>query len=678
MLTNKFFRLYLFLGVTCWLAILGIGFFRNHIPPSYGIFITDILLCGLCAFIYLFFKQRLPSKKSHNFIENLWEVFIVGGSTILISLSLKFFFFLFGIKDYPRLAFLHDSLYLFNTGLMVVFLATGFYVWKTLILYKNKGISSLLWDIFEALVYVSILSNFIHSSFNEPAFVIAAIPITAIGLYLSFNLKWVAFLNYKQKWQSIALLFLILFILATFLQQILENRHDTGLIINLANNNFILANFAFLMLNCIVSLLVLFFHLPTSSVFEQKFGEVKIFHELTQTIHLGDKAEDVFKFLIDSSISTSASDAGWLEILNDKGNYEAFLNREINEFDVFEIKKVFRKNNINTDDQFTYIKNIKEYNHTEKINTLSLKSVLLVPLLSNNQKMGTLVLLKTGEDAYDKGMIEIIHSFVSQASLAIRNFRLVNEALSHERYKEELKIAKEVQKSLFPESLVLNINVEMSAFTKTADEVGGDYYDIYEYSDNQIVIVIGDVSGNGTSAAFNMAQMKGVFQSLVQLGLPADHFMNYANNALSHCLEKTSFITLSLFIIDIPTQTFQFARAGHCPALYFSASTNEVFYLQSKGLGLGIIRNKDYLKHIQKKEYQYSKGDIMVLYTDGVVEAHNAQSEEFGFERLKNILFTNKHLNTKQISNIIVDELYNFTGTRYLNDDYTFLVIKFI
>ena len=677
MLSKNLIKLYAIGGTVSWLTVLSLEIIKIKTLIFLPDYATSIMLSCFYLTTFLYFKEKLTSRKSGNFNEYLWEVFIIGGSTILVSLGLKFFLYTFDYQPYFSNVLVTNVLYHVNIALIIIFLANAFYVWKRMILYQRTKLTNILWKIFEILVYLSILSNFVISDILNINFIIGSIPITALGLYLCFNLKWVAFLNYRQKWQSIALIFLIIVISGTFLQQIFEQQHNQELLINLSHNIFIVANFGFLLLNCLVSILVLLFHLPTSSVFEQKFGEVMIFQKLSQSIHMGDKEEDVHKMLIESSITTVLADAGWLEIVNEKGNYEAFLNREINEFDVFEIKKVLRKNSINIESEPHYIKNLKSYSHTEKINNLSLKSLLIVPLMSNQQRLGTLVLLKNLEDGFDKEMVDIIFSFVSQASLAIRNFRLVNDALENERYKEELKIAKEVQKSLFPESLVLNINIEINAFTKTADEVGGDYYDIYEYSENQVVIVIGDVSGNGTSAAFNMAQMKGVFQSLVQLGLPADNFMNYANNALSRCLEKTSFITLSLFIIDISSHSFQFARAGHCPALFYSSVSNEVFYLQSKGLGLGIIRNKDYLKHIQKKEYNYSPGDIMVLYTDGIVEASNADGEEFGFERLKKILFDHRDLNTKQISDILVNELYNFTGTRYLNDDYTFLVIKF-
>jgi serine phosphatase RsbU (regulator of sigma subunit) len=678
MSNGNYLRSYVAIGIISWIGVLTIELLKIYLQISTPDYVTDILLTFFYAVTFLTFRHEIGNKKSSNFNEYLWQVFIIGGSTILISLFIKFFFYIIDKDLHKTNILLENVLYHINIGLIIIFLANGFYVWKKMILYQKNKVTEICWKVFEGLVLFSILSNFFHSDIFNLRFIIFAAPITLLGTFLSFNLKWVAFLNYKQKWQSILLIFLIIIISFTFLQQIFEQRLNEGLQVNLANNIFIVANFSFLLMNCFFSLLVLLFHLPTSSVFEQKFGEVMIFQRLSQSIQMGNKEEEVYKMLIDSSISTVMADAGWLEIVNEKGNYTAFLNREINEFDVFELKKVLRKNNLNINTEPHYIKDIKNYSHTEKLANLSYKSLLIIPLSSHNQKLGTLVLLKNLNDGFDKGMVDIIFSFVSQASMAIKNFRLISEAIEHERYKEERKIAKDVQKSLFPEHLLFNIHVEMTAFTKAADEVGGDYYDVFEFSQNKIAVVIGDVSGNGTSAAFNMAQMKGVFHSLIQLNLPADSFMNYANNALSRCLEKTSFITLSLFIVDVENQSIQFARAGHCPALYYNTVTNETSYLKSKGLGLGIIRNNGYLKHIQNEEFSYNKGDVMILYTDGIVEANNNEQEEYGYDRLKILVENNVSLNSKQLSDKIVEDVYQFTGTKYLNDDYSFLILKFI
>jgi serine phosphatase RsbU (regulator of sigma subunit) len=620
----------------------------------------------------------VTSRKTANFLEYLWQVFSIGAYTILVSLFIKFFLFITDETPFFQNPFLINFFYHLNIGLITIFLANAFYVLKKMILYQKSKRTHVAWYIFEYLVLFSILSNFIEVDLFTVSFVIGSSPLLILGLALSFNLKWVAFLNYKQKWQSILLIILIVLITSTFLEQIYSHHLNEELVINLAESTFTLAVFAFILLNCFSALLVLFFNLPTSSVFEQKFGEIMMFHRLSQSLQIGDKEEEVYDLLITSSINTVMADAGWLEIVDEKGNFKAFMNRDISEIDIFEIKKVLRKNNISIANDPHYIKNLKLLKHAERIADVNFKSILIIPLLSHNQKLGTLVLLKNVNDGFDKEMVDIISSFVTQASIAIKNFRLIHEAVENERYKEELKIAKDVQRSLIPDNLIVNINLEMTAFYKAAAAVGGDYYDIFEVSPTKVAIVMGDVSGKGTSAAFNMAQMKGVFQSLIQMNLPSDQFMILANNALSRCLEKNSFITLTMILIDMETRNFEYARAGHCPTLFFNQNENNCYYIDSKGLGLGIIRSSLYQNHIEKQIVGYNSGDILVLYTDGILEAKNSQDEEFGLDNLKNILYLNNHLNTKQISEKIVEALYDFTGSKDLSDDHTFLIIKFI
>jgi sigma-B regulation protein RsbU (phosphoserine phosphatase) len=680
---KNFFRLYIILAIFCWLLLVVCNLYNilqieRHRDISIPFQFTNFVLSLFCLFTFLSFKIYVGTRRSTNFIDYLWQVFSIGAYTILISLFIKFFLFIVEDSPIAQNIYLKNLLYHLNIGLVTIFLSNGFYIWKKMILYQKSRLTFITWHIFEYLALASILSNFISIDILSLPFIIASSPLMILGLSLSFNLKWVAFLNYKQKWQSISLIFLIILICSTFLQQIYENYLSKELILNLADNVFIMAISAFLLLNGFSGLLVLFFNLPTSSVFEQKFGEVMIFQKLSQSIQIGDKEEEVYKVLMESSLNTVLADAAWLEIVDERGNFKAFLNKDIDEFDIFEIKKVLRKNDINITSEPQYIKNIRTYKHTERIANITFKSLLIIPLSSHNQRLGTLVLLKNLNDAFDKEMVDIVYTFVSQASIAIKNFRLISEAVENERYKEELKIAKAVQKSLFPENLLVNINLEMSAFSKAADEVGGDYYDVFEINNERLAIVLGDVSGNGTSAAFTMAQMKGVFHSLIQMDLPTHHFMNYANTALSRSLEKTIFITLALVIIDVKNKTFQFSRAGHCPALYYSNKNKKSIYLKNKGLGLGILRNQDYFKHIEKQEIPYEPGDIMILYTDGIIEATNEANEEFGYERLNSIVDCNCHLTIKQLNDKIIEELYLFIGSKQLSDDYTLLITKFI
>jgi serine phosphatase RsbU (regulator of sigma subunit) len=173
-----------------------------------------------------------------------------------------------------------------------------------------------------------------------------------------------------------------------------------------------------------------------------------------------------------------------------------------------------------------------------------------------------------------------------------------------------------------------------------------------------------------------MSQMKGIFHSLAQNCIEPDHFMIKANQALIHCLERGSFISASFFLINKEQRKVRYARAGHCPVLYHDASENTTEYLKDKGIALGMVRNSTYMNFIQTNEFSYSSGDVLVLYTDGITEAKNNKNEEFGMERLAQVVEKCIAKTPKEMEEFIISSLYAFSGSD-LNDDYTTMIVKF-
>jgi serine phosphatase RsbU (regulator of sigma subunit) len=171
--------------------------------------------------------------------------------------------------------------------------------------------------------------------------------------------------------------------------------------------------------------------------------------------------------------------------------------------------------------------------------------------------------------------------------------------------------------------------------------------------------------------------MKGIFHSLAQQDFEPHEFMARANQALVYCLERGSFISASYFVINTTRKSVRYARAGHCPVLYYRAQTNCVEYFKDKGIALGMVRNKSYSNFIQPYEFEYKPGDIMVLYTDGITEAKNQKNEEFGYDRLATLLSEVKDLTPKEIQDYLIKDLYEFSGTSNINDDYTTMIVKF-
>jgi serine phosphatase RsbU (regulator of sigma subunit) len=218
---------------------------------------------------------------------------------------------------------------------------------------------------------------------------------------------------------------------------------------------------------------------------------------------------------------------------------------------------------------------------------------------------------------------------------------------------------------------------EMAAFSQSADEVGGDYYDTLRVNDNLVSIIIADVSGKGTTAAFHMSQMKGIFHSLAQQEREPDIFMVHANQALVSCLERGSFISATYFVINTETKKIRYARAGHCPVLYYSATKQTLEYLKDKGVALGMVRNKTYPNFIQSYEFEYGRGDLMVLYTDGITEAKDGKGEEFGYDRLLESVNEVLDQTSGQVQEHLIKRLYEFSGTDTIDDDYTTMIMKF-
>lgn len=533
-----------------------------------------------------------------------------------------------------------DLIYHFNVALVAVFTAKAFYSFKGMILYQKSVNLLRAWKLFEFAVLSLLFFNFFPLDYFKPFNFILIGVISLGGLVLSLNMKWVAYLNFKQKWKNIFLLVLILLISASFLEYIYNqsgqelahvvNTYDQHDLYNdLGEKAFFIGVFIFIVFYCVSSILVILFNLPTSSVFEQKIGEVFNIQKLSETIQMTNNESEIYDSLLDTCVTTSFADAAWLEIIDNQGNFIEFIHFQVDKIDVFELKKAIKKAGGKTSQETIVVKDVdkQKYLTTDEF---KFQSAIVVPLYSSSKKLGALGLLKEVKDGFDKEAIDLVQTLTNQASTAIVNSRLLVEAIANERYQKEIKIAKDVKKKLLGNEDVKTEAFDIYSYTESADEVGGDFYSTGLLDDGRYYVVIADVSGHGTSAAFNMAQLKGVFQALIPLGLTINEFLQQANTALSHCLEKTSFLTLTLMFIDTNSKTVEIGRAGHCPTLYYSNEGNQTEYIHNKGLGLGILRNVGYSQHIETYSRKYSSKDVVFLFTDGLVESKNLKNEEYG------------------------------------------------
>lgn len=268
---------------------------------------------------------------------------------------------------------------------------------------------------------------------------------------------------------------------------------------------------------------------------------------------------------------------------------------------------------------------------------------------------------------------DLAHSFNSMTD-SVKN--LLTVRAEKERLSESLRIARQMQQNLLPKEVHSLGQIEISALNIPAQEVCGDYYDILRKGDQEVGIIIADVSGKGPSAALYMAEVKGVILSLSQRPVMPRQLLVEVNRILGPTLDAKTFITMTYAMIDEKNHTMTMSRAGHNPLLHYVAPKHAVDIVQPAGIGLGLARDGIFEKALEEVETRLNSGDILVFYTDGLTEAMNSQLQLYGLSRVSEILMENKHLSAEEIKAAIFRDLQSFLQSNAPQDDITLVLLK--
>jgi sigma-B regulation protein RsbU (phosphoserine phosphatase) len=502
----------------------------------------------------------------------------------------------------------------------------------------------------------------------------------------SFRLAWIAYLPRKEKIYSLlySLLSFFGFLVILIIISSEAGWTEKGL------HYYSPALFTFVRLTSIfgavyfgMSFSSTLFHLPTAEAFDRKQNEISSLHNLSRLINqvfdLKDLAETATKMTTEVIQSTSV----WLEIIPTEGSFHKsglMSHRNIDEDEikmivsggeqsvrkiVCETKKVLMIDDMSTDRRTSHLPKMKKAG-----------SLLIVPLLSHQNVIGILYATKEIDYGFDQDDVDILAGFADQVAIAIENARLIERSFEKERLQRELMLAQEMQKRLLPQHLPEFSTVDMKAVSSPALEVGGDYYDYVRIDDELVGVVIGDVSGKGVGAAFYMAEVKGIFQSLAKIYRSPREFMIKANDALVSSIDKRSFISLIYSTINVRTGELIVSRAGHCPILYITSKKSE--YLKPNGLGLGIKSGPLFDENVEEKKIMMKSGDVCVFYTDGVTESRATDGEEFGYERLQQVVEANRNRSAEEIKEAIIQTVWGYTDAQGYHDDLTIFVVKWL
>ena len=300
---------------------------------------------------------------------------------------------------------------------------------------------------------------------------------------------------------------------------------------------------------------------------------------------------------------------------------------------------------------------------------------LMIPLIYQGKVIGLLNLgdKKSGK-FYNREDIDLLHALSNQGAVAIENARLFQENLEKQRMEEELAIGRELQMSMLPAQCPQIEGLEIVAFSEPAREVGGDFYDFIEISDNRLGIVVGDVTGKSVSGALVMSASRSIFRMLGENNLDVSESMISANRRTKKDIKSGMFVALLYALVDAQNRTINLCSAGQTQPILLSAATRKAALVATEGdtFPLGILDEVNY----QETRIVLSPGDQIIFYTDGIVEAMNEKEEMFGFERLLATVEESSAQSAEALLNRILSRIREFCGSTAQHDDLTVIVLK--
>ena len=673
LIKNSKFQLFLIFAVGLFIFRAAFISYSN----SLVLVISDLILILTLFFLSLNLLSLVKAKKSRPLSIVLHIGIINALIFFMIAISSTVMTFLFddiknNINDqglfYLVIAFIYVFILLvFLTYLLLSFRELYFHKQSQDVgtYFNSMGVFFLLASV-SALIPKELGLDFIEKTF----FVVSVL----LMIYNSLKISWIAFISKKEKLTLLVLSILIVLLFILNLSSAGDNDVHSRILTNFSPslNNF----FEIIMLYGSIYFSILFFttlfHIPTAEVFDRKANEVtslqyfsKLITQVLDFKELGETVTDITKKVCNAHASWMI----WIENQNDlkiisTKNIGLVDANSCTEYLLKELPAVFSGSKVLS------LKNFTNSSNTED----KYSSAVISPIKTHDKLRGYLTAVKKGSAIFNEDDIEAINTFSDYASVAIENSMLLEQSIEKERLEKELDVAREIQRKILPEKNPQLEGISISSVFIPAFEVGGDYYDFFKLDNNKIGFIIADVSGKGISAAFIMAEIKGIFESLCKtLSRPKEILIN-ANEILLTTLDKKTFVSAAFGVLDLNQNTLHLARAGHCPLLMVrdGIATN----LKPSGIALGISESDFFSETLEEISLDLKEQDILVLYTDGITEAKNSDLEDFGESKFETIILENSNREPDEISSCVIQQVTMFSQSLAQYDDITLLIFK--
>ncbi|MBP7459811.1 MAG: SpoIIE family protein phosphatase [Candidatus Delongbacteria bacterium] len=318
------------------------------------------------------------------------------------------------------------------------------------------------------------------------------------------------------------------------------------------------------------------------------------------------------------------------------------IEKRLEEFGILEL---FRKKHIR------YLASLKRSD--------SILGFLGISLKKNNQPI-----------VYDEQIL--ISMLSNQLSAVIEIANLYMESLEKARLKQELAIARDIQNALLPSVFPQSPFYQIAALNYSCLEVGGDYFDVWNLADGQLIFAIGDVSGKGAPAALLMSGVQSALRSLFLYSRDIEDIFCKLNALICQNAQGKRFITFFVGLLDPVNRQLNYINGGHNYP-FLVKSDCRVITLEEGGIPLGIMTDTDYTRSVVTLD----PGDLIFLYTDGISEAFNPREEEYGEERLLNCLIRNYQAHPDQIKDAVFEDVTRFTENFAQTDDITCMIVRY-
>jgi serine phosphatase RsbU (regulator of sigma subunit) len=295
---------------------------------------------------------------------------------------------------------------------------------------------------------------------------------------------------------------------------------------------------------------------------------------------------------------------------------------------------------------------------------------LVVPLVSQGELIGLLNLgPRLSQQEYSADDRKLLSDLSTQTAPSVRVAQLVHqqqrEAQERERIEQELRIARLIQQTLLPKTLPKLPGYNVAAYYQPAREVGGDFYDFLELEDGRLDLVVGNVTDKGIPAALVMATTRAMLRATAQRLFSPGDVLRRANEALVADIPPNMFITCLYAILEPESSRLHYANAGHdLPYRRRAGRSQGAEELRARGMPLGLMSGMEY----KEKEIVLEKGESILFYSDGLVEAHDPHHEMFGFPRLQGLVGAHRSGGSSLIG-FLLSELSRFTGENWEQED---------